>query len=936
MSITVSNRSFTTIFSANDSFLKMNENSKVSYSCDLVFSFDFEASSDYICQISSDNSLTLLNSTWGNHGFIIGDSIDLIIVVDDPSSFTKVITKTVTIDDITSDVLTFSPALVNGDITPTGDISEFLNVVFPSVAGVTFLIENNTRSAPESFEFYFNLIENTSQGSEFSLIDGEVNRFRFLAVDTMTTGDTINGVQLGDKSGGAIDAIPVLEKTADGYTLTFDFYNWVRYEQAQFNVIPSPYQQNNSLKPYARFEALSETNNPNAIIVETDNFQLGNAGFIGENYNQGVNNFTVTSVINTDDLGNPISGFDFGQANNFVIKVETNQTTITNDAILLIQHLPIEGYKNNARSFNQNTLSAYSISDAGTITDESFDRDGAELQITSSSVSVSTNEITYEVRLLPNSDYTDYFNNQEVGDRFFRITMQCQSDSSDDATVVLISEGQADIQPPIGQEAGEVDDVDFYNHGMELGVDSPINGSVYALTEDDILCHSVINFNKADNYDAFRVLFQVVNDSTGQFFNLFSRTINLNQYPDQPNGVKLINYNENLGYQLPNPERNVLSLEFNGNETSTTYEVELLHTLLLSWRYWQAKPQALADFLDANLPNNGLNDEWVRYATAGFSFRFRLELIKDGIADFFNCSPTIIEDYDTQNVTTVITFEDLAGNSIPAPLNNQQFKVIATHTAPTNWDISDLWAWIAERPLENEPRRMNSTAWAYTTANLPLVPEQGETQSTVTVSGSVATVVTLCEGSQLPNDVTFVARIESPIIQECQSPLSVYFKGLSKVGATESERLTQLINDIRDGVVYDSGANLCCPECEINDVPDTGYAFGRNSLLTTLTWLEPCCENQFATPDTNCTATYTADVQDFIDNDITGASLPITSVNPSEYNRYNGTSFDQLAQGLINAFSDPVVRYNAFVHIIGVGLTIICSGSELEIKQIQE
>jgi len=110
MSITVSNRSFTTIFSANDSFLKMNENSKVSYSCDLVFSFDFEASSDYICQISSDNSLTLLNSTWGNHGFIIGDSIDLIIVVDDPSSFTKVITKTVTIDDITSDVLTFSPA----------------------------------------------------------------------------------------------------------------------------------------------------------------------------------------------------------------------------------------------------------------------------------------------------------------------------------------------------------------------------------------------------------------------------------------------------------------------------------------------------------------------------------------------------------------------------------------------------------------------------------------------------------------------------------------------------------------------------------------------------------------------------------------------------------------------------------------------------------
>lgn len=933
MSIKIKNRNFNSIFSTNDSFLKGNENSIIVYSCELTFSFIFSASTNDTCVLSTADTLTLFSSNWGEKGFVIGDNITIIGVYEDTSTGNqKLLNYTGSITDIIGDELIFSPPILSTNFTPNYDPIDVINTIFPSINGVQLAVINLSRSVPESLEFFFNLVENTSQGSPSSLIDGQANRFRFLDVDTVIAGGSLAATQLGDKSGGAFGQNIILTRGTGGssnvYTLSIPFYNWLRYEQAQPLTAPSVYNAQNSIKPYLKLQGLSETNNPNAIIERIDNFQLGNVGWIDENYNQGVNKFTLTEFTNEDDDGNTIQGFDYGQPNNITIKVQTTETTIDDKSIVLIQHLPIDGYKNNIRNFNQNTISAYSIAEStASVYNVAFDRDGAELNITSESISISGNEITHTIRVVPNADYTAYFDNQDAGDKFYKITIQSQSDGVDDATVVVASQGQADIQPPIGDVAGEVDGIDFYNHGMEIGVNTPITGSVYALTEDDILCNSVMKFNKSDNYDAFRVLFRVVNNSTGAFFDLFSRTINLNQYPTTPAGVKLINYNEPLGYQLPNPERNVLSLEFTGDEDATTYDVELTHTLLLSWRYWQAKPNALANFLDASLPNNGLNDEWVRYNTTGFSFVFRLELVKDGIADFFNAPQFFIETYDTQTVTTVITYEDLDNNSIPAPLSNQQFFVIATHTAPTAWNINDMWGWIAQRPLENEPRRINSTAWAYTTANLPLLPGQGETQSTLDVAGNVATVKTLCEGSQLPSNVTFVGRIQSPIEQECILPLTWLFDTMSNLGASEEANFVQMVNMLRIGGFGSDG--LCCPECQISNEPVRfGMAFGSFDVITNdlpaAFNAKKCCWDIY-NGDGGCTDDFNdqiAEIYAGVDGDLTAFDFPN---NPTQVNPYFGANWELLGQLIFDYTTDELLRYDMISYFILNGMSIVCT-----------
>lgn len=943
MSITVLNREFDSVFSLNDSFLKGNENSVITYSCELNFDFNYKAVTDDSVELTDVNTLTLLQGNWANKGFVVGDEINIQAIYEEQSTGNNIlIDYTGDIIDIIGDELIFSPDIQSTDLTPNLNPQGLLNTIFPSITGVALEVNNNTRSIPESLEFFFNLVENTAQGSPSSLIDGQVNRFRFLGVDAMVNGNTIFATQLGYKSGGAFGQnISLNLDTTSGssvYTLTIPFYNWVRYLQAQPLTAPIAYNAQNSIKPYLKLQGFAQTNNPNAIIERIDNFQLGNVGWIDENYNQGVNNFTLTEFTNLDDDGNIIQGFDYGQPNNLTIKVQTTETTIDDKSIVLIQHLPIDGYKNNEKSFNQNTISAYSIAEStASVNSLSYDRDGAELDITSESISVSGNEITHTLRVVPNADYTTYFDSQVAGDKFIKITIQNQSDGFDDATVVVAFQGQADIQPPIGEEAEEVTAIDFYNHGMEAGVDDPIAGSVSALTEDDILCKSTMNFNKSDNYDAFKVMFRVVNNSNGAFFDLFSRTINLNQYPTTNDGKILINYSENLGYQLPNPERNVLSLEFNGNEDATTYEVELTHTLLLSWRYWQAKPQALADFLDFNLPNNGLNDEWVRYAQSGFSFIFRVELIKDGIADYFNAPQFFIDTYDSGSVTTAITYEDLDGNSIPAPLSNQQFVVIATHTAPSNWNAADMWGWIAQRPLENEPRRMNSTAWDYTNANLPLLPEQGETQSTLTVSGNVATVKTLCDGTQLPSNVTFVARIQSPIEQECILPLTWLFDTMETFGGTQKEKFEFFVQLARSGELSANG--LCCADCNISESPNPiykGMAFGSLNVTTNdlpIIWTAPFCCHDIYLGDGGCTATFNAQI-DAIFAGIDGDLTAFEGLNvPTQANPFGGANWELLGQKIFNFTTDEALRYDMVSYFILNGIAIYCDPSGATIFQ---
>lgn len=925
MSVIVNSRNFDTIFSSGNTFLKANENSIIRAKYNISFRFLFFASPSQV-QITAQDELTLLDgSIWGDYGFVIGDVAQILgVVLDLSSGSSNIIGGTETIQDIQNDKIIF-----NNNVFNQNDVG----VIFTGAEGDFLFLINESRSAPESFEFLFNMNENSIQGGEQSLIDGEVNRFRFLNVDTLSTGNTLNGVQLGNKSGGAFDATPTLKKTGDNiYELEFTFYNWLRYDQAEFFDPPEVFDANGSVKPWIKLIGYSQTNNPNAVIITKDKFQNGNVGWIGENYNQGVNDFNLLSFQNEDNNGNPLSSVDYGQQNNIKVVVESVGSIDQNKFIILFQHLPSDGYKNTPDNFNDNTFASYIEYDGGSNL-EIFGKLGAEMTPSFVSRAIVGGNLEIEFTLNPNAQLTQEIGNQPIGDRFYRITGQFQDTSSDNATVIILSQGQLEESPVIGDVASEVDSLDFYNHAMELGVDPPL-ASLEVMTEDDILCHSLMNFEKGENYESFRISLRVVENATSNFFDLFSKQINLTQFPTDNQGVKLINYSENLGLDLPNPDRNVFSLEFTGNTTASTYEVEFKHTMILSWRYWIAKSNALQAFLDPNLANNGLNDEWVRYAQAGYTFVFRIELVKDGIADFFNSQPFKIDDYDSQSVITQITFEDLQGNNIPAPLLNDDFVVVAEHTAPSAWDPNNFWGWIAQRPFENEQRKLISTKWDWQPSNFPLKPLQGLTLVDVSIVGNVATFKALVEGTQLPTGNTFVSRIQSPVFAECESPLTFFFDFINTNSTSEDDYLNNMDTFLRNGFMIDQGA--CCPDCVIRDSSaDLGELKGMAFVgefsgiadLDTEIWQKFCCVNTY--DDDNSTT----DIPECVDFEVFDSVIDdIFSLiggqgdleNPVVLNSYAFANYSIIKQILQNVSTSQSFRREIFERIINNGIQIIC------------
>jgi hypothetical protein len=898
----------TIITSRNYQRLRNNENSSYllaakddifRYEITLRSLFIFTSSQSIPLEVVSGNTIRILGSTWGAYGFIVGDTLALSIGAGTPEN--------VTVQEINGDVMTFttSPTIL------TTNIGE----VFPGGGNDPFTVNHQSTQHVVKYEVLFNLIANSANGGINSLIDGEVNKIEF-DVSGLNVSDQIAGVVVGNKSGGAIiDSL--VERIADtgavrNYKITITSANFLSFDEGDLTRI-QPYQANETIKTFARINAYRQPTNPNSVLVRDDVSQLGNVGWYNENYNQGNNPFTIDSLTFEDAQGNPLSGIDYAQPTKVKCKV-LGTGTFQNNYLAVGYHVPFDDrYKNNSESWLDNTFFTFKTA---ALTDF-FGLGGAELEIDNVTFDESTaNECEIEFDLVPNAAFTQYFEQLQDGDRFYRLSLTLQttagSATNNDATTLLLFEDELTASPAVGQIASEVDSLTFLIHpevDTAAGVISPV-----AMTEDDLLVKGLFKLNKADNYDSINASFRVVRQSDGAFFNLWSRNIVASNFPLTVDNKRLFNFVEQLGYNLPNPGRNVLSLIFNGTEDSTTYDVEFRHTLLLSWRYWVARPNALADFLDISLSNNGLNDEWVRYAQSGFDFVFRLEFIKDGVADFYN-APITIEDYDSTTVTSVIDLTDTNDNVLPGIIPNNTTVIRAQHDAGTAWDPSTVWGWLASRPKENEPRVLLSTVWPWSSVNLPLQPLSGDTEAELTFpSSDIAQVRGELPAGLINQETTIVARIASPLTSKCKSPMDWLFETIRTDYPSKAARF-QFWEDFMSGAesfILPKPNGLCCPECEVSEGLFL-YAFSSEVLMdASLDGLTIC--------ERINTDTWTVGAEDYR--------------FVSEVNQYFGVNQTILANQLSATFSDAGQLHDAVLLLLDNGLAISCDATQMKISRL--
>lgn len=916
----------------------------------IEFDFSFESSQSESVTYIDDFTLQLNGGDWASKGLFAGDTIEINGQYTDqngntyifPSGFTR------TIGQVVGNQLIVTTSLDPG-LLPAWPLD---GVVYPTTGSATNLvIINNTRSVPEELVLFHNLQPNDANQSDSSIIDGEVNKFAVEDIDSMAVSDSLNLTQLGNKSGGLYFGTQTINRNADvGGKKRFQInltYFLPDIEDASFDE-PDWFDANSCLKATYRFVGYPQANNPNSAIETKFDSILGNTGWYNEEHNQGVNEFTVSNVSIVTASGNSVSKLDPNQ-NNTITATVTGSANFANFAEAKFSIIPpTSDYKNNSFSHLENTYTSHFFKPgASPVVKSVSSKNGGEVDTSGHSVDVSTsNEITVEFTLEPNTDFTNYINSLPEAERLYRLSLTVASDGgtagNNNAVSLILLESTFEAEPIIGQpyppkKAG------FFEHSQDITgtIQSTYNGR----TEDDFLYYAKLDLTKNEEWDTIRTRINVVRNSDDVIITtLESFDFPLASIPIV-GGIIQMNYEQTLDQKLDAPNRNVASLKLTGNDTVDDYEVEMIISLLANWRYWIAKSNSLNDFFNINLPNDGQNSEWMRYLRlAGYRIEARTELIKDNIADYF-VNQIVLDDYEdnlvSPDVTTTISILDDTPAVINALPNNQVLTIRADHVlASGSWPTSDTYGFTCIRGNEEDPRPQISTVWNWSSQNGPLKPLSGETKAKLTFpAANTARVECLVNTTQLPNGINdVVARIKSPIAPTCQHPIDFVFDYVEANAATDADIVdtyNALLNTFGTSPI---DANICCPTCDktYTDLvygTYTAYAIGAKADVQNIIDAaddgdDPVCcydANKETSSYTSCDGSFDANIA-AINAIVTGDTSYIdNTLIQTQINSYSGvTELTKLKDRLEALTTDETIRYDLYREIIERGLIFRC------------
>ena len=176
MAINITDRNYSTRnHSGGNAFFLANSGQIITEVVTLTVGFNFTSSIQYPIVFVDEFTLQVIGKTWQELGIKIGDTIELTGVLENGGATVTYSAYSVDVVDVSGDTLTVDTTLdppssgaVVGQVAPS-----------PGAGGgnTPLLIVNDTVTAPESIEFFHNLIPNSQSSGVGSLIDNEVNRF---------------------------------------------------------------------------------------------------------------------------------------------------------------------------------------------------------------------------------------------------------------------------------------------------------------------------------------------------------------------------------------------------------------------------------------------------------------------------------------------------------------------------------------------------------------------------------------------------------------------------------------------------------------------------------------------------------------------------------------------------------------------------------------
>jgi hypothetical protein len=725
MSLNVISRKFYDDQAREVNFLLGNANNlvKAVYRVSVDYRINLSVS---VSVIISGTTLTLTNGTWEDYGFVTGSSL-LSVNINGHTAI-----KDILIIDGADMIInsTFSPSIPDNTYT-TGTLT--------------------CLTATEGMNVAFNFCRN-SLSSEFSLIDGESNRWTVDNLDSLSVGSTTYLTRLGNRSGLPQVNTATIKKISSSpliFEVTIETYI-------------SPFNSNigflasESLASFCKFDAMPVFNNLNVLLSRTDKYN-GNVGYFNENFNGFTPNFIKESIAWTDADDVTIEAMDYSQPSKFSIRINGAFTSSSKFQFFAFfpsvdpsdfSNLPTDASKNFISTVETSVKAVNTNYTVNTATHSS----GAAVQFQTVRFEQFTTYAIITGVAVPNADFTDLIQSRDTNNRNYRIWVRCENpaldyNSSDMVNVECDNRSLVKTAVPLGTWDENVNFIDHAGNTLELDKDT-----YTIITEDDVRRESQFILPKGENdFSEIAVISRAKNTTTGEQFELERFAVNLTSLPTLPDGTKPINtvINRPFNIAFPSLMTQVKFERYAPADDENVYGVQVTYPFLSRWEYWLAQLNASNDFF------GNKNRNWRTYQTNDWQIENVLALTTDA-GQYQNPFVIEIRDYDDANIDYVFEFFKLDGTPITAPLDDV-VRIKVTHDVS---GVSDCWGQITVEPKENAPRWLISTDYAQIDPSYPLQPLSGETMLKKTINSGNVEFECLFDG-RLLDRVKFTSRLQT-------------------------------------------------------------------------------------------------------------------------------------------------------------------------------
>ncbi len=758
------------LVSVYTSYLQSNVCELQRYTTKILISWTAQAGASDQFTISGNTITRTGSGDFEDDGFILSDIID----------FYDVPGGSVVIQDRT--ILSISASSITFDGASVGAVTYGTAVIYG-------------KTPIENLNYKYNLIENSQSPTYVNIIDGIAqNEFYASGIGYDTGGGVrstavvgmipVAGVESWQDTGyvninyrstepesGDFAQKFIIEHTM--FILPYYLDGWL--SDLQNLTPPSPYfDSSNCLKYINYYEFRNVLNDPNTARIEEFNSTLGNSGWLDEQFNGFINNFTVGNVTITDTSLQLLSGVDPSQTSKVTIVLNSINNAFTGDSFkisLFVSYLADQSsYSQNLNTIKENFVFDQAIRKSG-------------------EASISSNNIkNYSITAFTGATVTiefdlEYTALEESYIQSGKYIICCGvEDSSYSGTtaerVMLLAQlndyyFNADVQDLMFLE-----EFKFVPHDLNDALPSPnLYDDYKGWIEDGFQIQAPFKLNT--DLGAFLTTLSLdiiaYNDITGQQFTIQSNNFDLNSALVVA-GIQQININQTNNFKIENSS-DFKTIELNnvGPSTYLSFNVEdydLKRGVRFNFEEWIQLLSANAVYYNTAQLNNGLNLLTSNYSTAypllpplyDFQLRARLNAsVSDSnnvITNYQFLSENLDAYYYDMEIDKqphwigAIEILDLNSNVINVIYDNQNTRIKATfikNVANLPADLVDPWGWLRldiQQGDINTPYQI-STLYNPITSS-PLIPLPAETRCKITNSGATILLEAEIDHTNIP------------------------------------------------------------------------------------------------------------------------------------------------------------------------------------------